>query len=68
MVQVPTTLGFHARVVSLTVAVALNFAAGISLIVGRGGGLYLLMAALLIAMVSNVSGAWSLLMGLTAED
>jgi len=66
--QVPTTLGFHARVVSLTVAVALNFAAGISLIVGRGGGLYLLMAALLIAMVSNVSGAWSLLMGLTAED
>lgn len=66
--QLPTTLGFHARVVALTVAIALNFAAGISLIVGSGGGLYLLVSALLIAMVTNVSGAWSLLMGLAPSD
>lgn len=66
--QLPNTLGFHARVVALTVALALNFAAGVSLIVRAGGGLYLLVAALLIAMVANVSGAWSLLMGLAAND
>jgi hypothetical protein len=66
--QLPTTFGFQARVVALTVAIALNFGAGISLIVGSGGGLYLLVAALLIAMVTNVSGAWSLLMGLAADD
>jgi hypothetical protein len=66
--QLPTTLAFHTRVVALTVSIALNFAAGVSLIVRRGGGLYLLLAALVIAMVTNVSGAWSLLMGLTADD
>ena len=66
--QLPTTLAFHARVVALTVAIALNLAAGVSLIVRRGGGLYLLLTGLLIAMVTNVSGAWSLLMGLAAED
>jgi hypothetical protein len=66
--QLPTTLGFHARIVALTVAIALNLAAGVSLILGSGGGLYLLVAALLIAMVTNVSGAWSLLMGLAPGD
>jgi len=62
--HLPRTLGFQARVVALSVALALNFGAGVSLILGSGGGLYLLIAALLIAMVTNVSGAWSLLMGL----
>lgn len=66
--QLPTTLAFHARVVALTVAIVLNLAAGVSLIVRRGGGLYLLLTGLLLAMVTNVSGAWSLLMGLAAED
>ena len=64
----PTTLPFRARLVALATAIALNFGAGVSLIVRRGGGLYLLVAGLLIAMVANVSGAWSMLMGLTTDD
>ena len=66
--NVRLTLGFHARVVAATVAVALNLAAGASLIARRGGGLYFLMAALLLALVTNVSAAWALLVGLTSED
>jgi hypothetical protein len=62
------TLGFRARVVAATVAIALNLAAGASLIARRGGGLYLLIAALLLALVTDVSGAWALLVGLTTDD
>lgn len=67
-VALPLTLGFRARLVTATVAIALNFAAGVSLIIRRGGGLYLLLAALLLAMVTNVSGAWSMLMSLTEDE
>jgi hypothetical protein len=61
------TLGFRARVVAAAVAVALNLTAGASLIARRGGGLYFLIAALLLALVTNVSGAWALLVGLTSD-
>jgi hypothetical protein len=61
------TLGFRARVVAAAVAVAPNLTAGASLIARRGGGLYFLIAALLLALVTNVSGAWALLVGLTSE-
>lgn len=66
--QLPSTVGFRARVVAATVAIALNLAAGASLIARRGGGLYLLIGALLVALVTNVSGAWALLVGLASED
>ena len=62
------TLGFQARVVATALAVALNLTAGASLIARRGGGLYFLIAALLLALVTNVSGAWSLLVGLASDD
>ena len=66
--ELPSSLGFRVRLLALTVALGLNFAAGVSLIVRAGGGLYLLIAALLIAMVTNVSGAWALLVGLTSDS
>jgi len=47
---------------------ALNVAAGISLLVHRGGGLYLLLPAMLLGIVMNVFGAWSLLLGLAREE
>jgi hypothetical protein len=62
------TLGFRTRVVAVAVAIALNLTAGASLIARRGGGLYFLTAALLLALVTNVSAAWSLLVGLTSND
>lgn len=66
--NLPLTLGFRTRVVAASVAVALNLTAGASLIARRGGGLYFLIAALLLAMVTNVSGAWALLVGLTGDE
>jgi hypothetical protein len=59
------TRGFLPRVVAAALAILLNFAAGVSVICHRGGGLYFLIAALLLALVTNVSGAWALLVGLT---
>jgi hypothetical protein len=58
---------FRARVVVAAVAVGLDLAAGASLIARHGGGLYLLIAALMLAMVANVSGAWNLLVALTDD-
>jgi len=66
--NVRLTLGFRARVVSVALAIALNLTAGVSLIARRGGGLYFLIAALLLALVTNVSGAWALLVGLTGDE
>jgi hypothetical protein len=65
--NLPLTRGFRARVVAAVVAITLNLMAGASLIARRGGGLYFLMAALLLALVANVSAAWSLLVGLTSD-
>jgi hypothetical protein len=62
------TPGFRARVVSLVVAVALNLTAGASLIARRGGGLYFLIAAVLLGLLTNVSAAWSLLTGMASDD
>jgi hypothetical protein len=45
----------------------LNLTAGASLIARRGGGLYFLIVALLLALVTNVSAAWSLLIGLASD-
>jgi hypothetical protein len=66
--HLPSTLGFKARVFAAAVATALNLSAGASLIARRGGGLYLLISALLIALVANVSAAWALLVGLTSDE
>lgn len=63
----PPTLGFQARIAAAAIAIALNIAAGLSLMAGQGGGLYLLIAALLLALVTNVSAAWSMLVGLTLD-
>ena len=66
--RLPLSRGFRARVVAALLAIALNLAAGASLIARRGGGLYLLVAALVLGLVTNVSAAWSLLTGLTLDD
>jgi hypothetical protein len=64
----PSTIGFRGRVIAAALAVALNLTAGVSLMARRGGGLYFLIAALLLALVTNVSGAWALLVGLTSDE
>lgn len=66
--SIPRKPGFVARVVAAAVAILLNVGAGFSLIWHRGGGLYLLIAALMLALVTNVSGAWALLVGLTDAE
>jgi hypothetical protein len=66
--KVRSTVGFLARVGAAVIAISLNLAAGASLIAHTGGGLYLLIAGLLIALVTNVSGAWALLVGLAADS
>jgi hypothetical protein len=49
------------------VCVALWVLSGISLIAKDGGGLYLLMAGVLVALAASVAGAWSLLTGAEAR-
>jgi modulator of FtsH protease len=56
------------RLALVVVACALNIAAGTSLLAHSGGGLYLLFPAALTAVVMNVFGAWSLLLGLAADS
>jgi modulator of FtsH protease len=62
------TVGFSARVVAAAMAIALDLTAGASLLARSGGGLYYLMPALLLALVTNVSGAWALLIGLATDE
>jgi hypothetical protein len=66
--NIRSTVGFLTRVVAAAIAISLNLAAGASLIAHAGGGLYLLTAGLLLALITNVSGAWALLVGLTGNQ
>jgi hypothetical protein len=55
------------RQVSGFVGIALWILSGVSLILRRGGGLYLLMAGVLLAIATCIGGAWSLLAGAEAQ-
>jgi hypothetical protein len=55
------------RMTIALLACAVSVFAGISLIVGAGGGLYVLGAAAVLGLVMNVFGAWSLLLGLSRD-
>jgi hypothetical protein len=55
------------RMVVATAACAASVWAGVSLVVGHGGGLYVLVAAGIAGLTMNVFGAWSLLLGLARE-
>ena len=46
----------------VAVATAASAYAGVSLLIGHGGGLYVALPAALAEIANNVGGAWSLLM------
>ena len=55
------------RMVVATAACALSVYGGVSLIVGAGGGLYVIVGAAIVGLTMNGFGAWSLLLGLARE-
>ena len=59
-----SSVAFDVRVRFVVVAVAIGLAvyASVSLLLGRGGGLYVVLPAVLGGIANNVGGAWSLLM------
>jgi len=59
--------GVRARMLVSVAACLLSVVAGVSLLLHRGGGLYLLVPAAIAGVTLNVFGAWSLLIGLAEE-
>ena len=57
----------RARTLLANMGSVFSILAGISLVVGHGGGLYLLMPSVVIGVVTNVIGAWSLLLRVADE-
>ena len=63
----PSGLDVRVRQAVAWVALALWVASGVSLIIGHGGGLYILLIGVVILLNISVSGAWSLLTGSEAR-
>jgi hypothetical protein len=63
----PTDADVRVRQIAAWVVLVLWLVSGISLIIGHGGGLYILLVAIVIALNIWVGGAWSLLTGSEAR-
>jgi hypothetical protein len=63
----PSELDVRVRQAVAWVALALWVVSGVSLIVGHGGGLYILLIGVVILLNISVGGAWSLLTGSEAR-
>lgn len=62
------TADLVARYVAMAVVLLLSWASGASLLLRAGGGLYLFAIALLLATVTEVLSAWSLVIGIGTDN